>query len=299
MRICLVVNPHAGRKQGLSVAERAVGLLREREIEGVLRVSTFPGHTVEIARDLDPDEWDGVVAVGGDGTVFELVNGLLSYREDTAMPVGQIPVGTGNSFIRDLGITSVEQAVENIAGLKLRRVDLGKFSYPDGAHYFINLLGAGFVSNVAYRAGRYKSLGSLSYIVGVLEEMIALKSGPVTLEIDGRVIERDCVFVEICNSRYTGGNMLMAPAADIGDGRLDVVLLNKVSRRRLLQLFPSIFNGTHVDADEVETFTGKDIRLRSEAPLALTPDGETFGNTPIEVSVHPGKLGMFGSSAAP
>ena len=294
MKICLIVNPNAGKKRGLEVAGTVTGLFRDAGIHTEQLVSLQPGGTREIAAALDLGRWDGVVAVGGDGTLFEVINGLLAISGSLTVPVGQIPVGTGNSFSRDLEIQSVEDAVARIVRGNVRKIDLGHFSAEAGDFYFANLLGAGFVSNVAYRARKYKALGSLSYIFGIIEEVIGLKSTPVTLEIDGKVMERECVFVEICNSRYTGGNMMMAPTASIDDGLLDVVILNKVTRGTLLKLLPTIFEGKHVEAPSVEVFRGKSILLRSQNPLALTPDGETFGETPIDVIVHHQKLEMFG-----
>ncbi|MEE8441574.1 MAG: diacylglycerol kinase family protein [Spirochaetia bacterium] len=294
MKICLIVNPNAGKKRGLEVAKRVTTLLGDAGIHAESLVSRQPGGTREIAEGLDQSRWDGIVAVGGDGTLFEVINGLLTTSDSPTVPVGQIPVGTGNSFIRDLQIHSVEDAVARIVQGAVRKIDLGHFSAEAGDFYFANLLGVGFVSNVAYRARKYKALGSLSYILGIIEEIIGLEATPVTLEIDGEVIERECVFVEICNSRFTGGNMMMAPSAEIDDGLLDVVILNKVSRWAVLKLLPTIFDGKHVEAQAVEILRGKSITLRSPKPLSLTPDGETFGQTPIDVTVHHRKLEIFG-----
>ncbi|MBU8912587.1 MAG: diacylglycerol kinase family lipid kinase [Spirochaetales bacterium] len=294
MKICLIVNPNAGKKRGLYVAETVSALFRDAGIHTESLVSLHPGGTREIAEALDLSHWDGVVAVGGDGTLFEVINGLLAISGSLTVPVGQIPVGTGNSFSRDLEIQSVEDAVARIVRGSVRKIDLGHFSSEAGDFYFANLLGAGFVSNVAYRARKYKALGSLSYIFGIIEEVIGLKSTQITLEIDGKAIEREGIFVEICNSRFTGGNMMMAPAAEIDDGLLDVIILNKVTRRTLLKLLPSLFKGKHVESPFVEVIQGKRILLRSENPLSLTPDGETFGTTPIDVTVHHQKLEMFG-----
>lgn len=297
MRICLIVNPNAGAGRGLEVSERVVSRLESSGAAVERFVSEHAGGTREIAETTQPEGWDGVVVVGGDGSLFEVINGLLSRGPQLAVPVGQIPVGTGNSFIKDLHTDregdEVDDAIDRIVRGATRRVDLGRFSCGAGDYWFINLLGAGFVSNVAHRAVRFKRLGALSYILGVLGEVITLTSTGITLTIDGQRISRDGVFVEICNSRYTGGNMMMAPEASITDGMLDVIVLNPVGRLRLLRLLPTIFSGTHVNAPEVEVFRGREIRLESEFPLRLTPDGETFGTTPIDVTIRPGQLEMF------
>ena len=294
MKVCLIVNPNAGKKKGLEVAARVSRLLGDAGLDCTSFVSEHPGGTREIAESVVPSDWDGIVVVGGDGTLFEVVNGLLAHAESVPVPLGLIPVGTGNSFIKDLGIESVDDAVGRIVARRTRRVDLGRFTSEAGTFWFANLLGAGFVSNVAYRARKYKVFGALSYVFAVLEEVVGLKTTAVKLEVDGRTIECDALFVEICNSRFTGGDMMMAPAARIDDGELDVILVRRVNRRTVLKLLPKIFSGGHVESQSVEVIKGRSIRLTSDEPLALTPDGETFGLTPIEVSVHAAKLEMFG-----
>jgi diacylglycerol kinase (ATP) len=289
----MIVNPHAGKKQGLIVAEKTLKEFRNHNIEVDLLVSKEHKNSITLASNLEINDYQGILAVGGDGTLFEVLNGLFKNRQNIKIPIGQIPVGTGNSFIKDLGLSNSEEAVNAIIAGKTRSIDLGEFSYPGGEHYFINLLGTGFVSNVAYRAGKYKKLGALSYILGVLEEVIVLKSTKIEITIDEKILKREAVFTEICNSKYTGGDMLMAPDAKLDDGLLDIIILKKVSRLKLLSLFPLLFKGEHVNDDVIEVFTGKNISLKSEIPLALTPDGETFGNTPIDVTLHAKKIQMF------
>ena len=293
MKLCIIVNPNAGRKQGLAAADKAADLFKSRDVDFDIKVSEKPGDSVTLAENLDTETYTGIIAVGGDGTLFEVINGLLKSRKTISIPVGQIPVGTGNSFIKDLGISSIDQALSVIIGGNTKNIDLGKFSSSSGSFYFANLLGTGFVSNVAYRAQKYKKLGAFSYILGVLEEVTVLKSVEVLLNIDGKEFKKDVIFTEICNSRYTGGDMLMAPDAEIDDGLLDVVILNKVSRVKLLSLFPKLFKGTHINDPAIEVLKGKIISLKSSVPMALTPDGETFGETPVEITTYPKKIKMF------
>ena len=294
MKLLLVTNPAAGKGKGLDVSEQAAQFLKSNDIEPVVTVSEYPGHVNELMRTVDVDRNDGIVAVGGDGTLFELINGLLGTHETLSIPLGQIPVGTGNSFIKDMGIQTPDDALKKILSRNTKPVDVGFFSYQGGEHYFINILGFGFVANVAHRARKYKMFGGLSYIFGVLEEVIILSSTHLDITVDGKTYHRENTFVEISNSTCTGGDMIMAPDAKIDDGYLDVVLLNKVSRIKLLKAFPKIFKGTHVEMDEVEVFKARHIIAKTDNPQILTPDGEVFGSTPIEVKVLPEKVRMFG-----
>ena len=293
MNLFLIVNPAAAKNKGLKALSKATHLRDKKGIQNKICISEYPKHAIKIAQEFDPSKYNGIVAVGGDGILFEILNGLLTKHKNFDLPIGQIPVGTGNSFIKDLEIHTIEDAVEKIACGKTRKVDVGFFKYPEGEYYFINLLGTGFVANVAHRAGKYKALGPLSYVMGVFEEVVRLKPVPLEMTIDGKVYQRDYIFTEICNSTKTGGNMIMAPDAKIDDGLLDVILLNNISKFNLLKVFPQIFKGTHVLDSHVETFKGKHLKIVTETPQRLTPDGEVFGTTPIEVSILPQKITMF------
>ena len=293
MKLIMIVNPNAGRKKGLPIAKSVQATLTAKGYEVKMLVSKGPGETYSLAQTVQEQEADGILAIGGDGTLFDVINGLIREGRPFSTPVIQIPVGTGNSFMKDLGIESVDSAVEAVLRGNTRLADLAEFSTEGKQYYSINLLGAGFVSNVAYRAKTFKALGALSYIIAVLQEILVKKVVPVQLTIDGQEYRRNALFVEICNSRYTGGKMMMAPDAVIDDGLLDIILCNSLTRFQLLKIFPSIFKGKHTDHPKMEVFRGRNISLRSNTPMALTPDGETFGSTPLEIRISPLRVRMF------
>ena len=293
MKLLLLVNPLAGRKKGKIVAEKALKAFKGKDIKVECRYSEYAGHLTEIAQQEVNRPWDGIVALGGDGTLFEVINGMMRGNDNLPVPLGVVPVGTGNSFSKDLSIESLDDAVHNIINGKTRQVDLGKCVCPDRSFYFINILGFGFVSDVAKKASQYKRWGALSYVIAVFIITANLKSFQLEFEIDGIPYKRDNIFVEISNSTKTGGDMIMAPQAKIDDGLLDVVLLNKISRTGLLSALPKIFKGTHLTMPQAETFTGKEFVFRPGEAKILTPDGEFTGQTPITVSVLPQKIKIF------
>jgi YegS/Rv2252/BmrU family lipid kinase len=295
MKLLMLVNPLAGRKQGKIVAQKSLSIFQQQGAEVESRSSKYAGHLLEIAEREIHGDWDGIVAVGGDGTLFEVINGMMRGNEDLPIPIGVMPVGTGNSFFRDLAIQTHDDAVRKILTGKTRNVDLGKCVCAEHTFYFINILGFGFVSDVAQKASSYKKWGAFSYVIGVFLMTMKLESYHLDFEIDGQQFQRDNIFVEICNSTKTGGDMIMAPQAKIDDGLLDVVILNKTSRSQLLSAFPKIFKGTHVHMSEVETFRAKEMQFRPAVSKMLTPDGEITGHTPITVSVLPGKIRVFDS----
>ena len=128
-----------------------------------------------------------------------------------------------------------------------------------------------------------KVFGNTAYTLGVLYQLLFLNTHKLCIEIDGKKLERENTFVEISNTRYTGTTFLMAPEAKIDDGLLDITLLNKINRRGILKIFPTIFDGTHVHQEHVEVFKANKIKIETNIPKVLTPDGEVLGSTPIEV----------------
>jgi len=294
MKILLVANPRAGHGRGARMLNEVEGVCRKLGLDVDTRLTERPGHATEIIEGEDLAPVDGVVATGGDGTVFESVNGLFRNPAGPAVPFGVLPMGTGNSFSLDLGLKrgDVRGALELVARGTTRKVDVGHCRAENLDFHYLNILGLGFVSDVTATAAQLKLLGNLSYTVGVVYRTAFLGTSRLELELDGEKIERDATFLEISNSRYTA-DFLMAPDAQIDDGLLDVTLLGKISRRRLLRLFPTVFRGEHVRYPEVETFTARTIKVSSDQPKILAPDGELVGTTPAEITCLHQALDVF------
>lgn len=290
----MVLNPTAGHgrasreRDDIEASARALGLELDTHI------TRRRGHATEIVENARLEDYDGIVAGGGDGTVFETVSGLFRNPAGATLPFGVLPVGTGNSFSRDIGLNGdrPRRALEIIAAGRTRTVDVGRCRFGDHEVHFLNILGVGFVTDVTGTAARLKVLGNGAYHVGVIYRTVFLDTFPLRIELDGRFIERDATFLEISNSRYTA-DFLMAPSARIDDGLLDITLLGKISRRRLLRLFPTVFSGDHIHHSEVETFTATHVAVATEVPKTLSPDGELKGATPAEITCLHRALQVF------
>jgi len=284
MKVLLVYNPFAAHKRAKKILPEVESGFIDRGIEFDLQLTDYPEHAVEIVGNADFSQYDGVIAAGGDGTLFEVINGYYKNPAKGTIPLGVLPIGTGNAFARDMDmdVSRWEEAVEIIRSGKPKNVDVGVFHTHGQDYYFLNILGLGFVADVGKTAHRLKIFGNVSYTIGVFYQMVFLKTYKVSIEADGRTIETDNIFVEISNTRYTS-NFLMAPNAEIDDGLLDITLLGKATRRRLIQCFPKIFTGEHIHLDEVEHFKAKKITVKPEIPKVLAPDGELIGITPVEV----------------
>jgi YegS/Rv2252/BmrU family lipid kinase len=284
VKILLIYNPQAAHKRAKKILPQVESYLKKREIDYDLGLTEYSGHAVEIAKKANFKDYDGVVAAGGDGTLFEVVNGYFQNPSEKRIPLGVLPTGTGNAFAKDLDLDASHWmvAIEVIKLNKPRKVDVGVFQTQGIKYYFLNIMGLGFVADVGKTAHKLKLLGNVSYTLGVLYQTAFLKAHQMKIEIDGKVKEGENIFVEISNTRYTS-NFLMAPKAEIDDGLLDVTLVKKLNRRRLLKCFPLIFTGDHIALEEVDQVKAKKIDIVTEVPMIITPDGELLGETPVQV----------------
>ena len=284
MKILLIYNPFAGHGRAKKILSEVEAEFTKHNIEFELRLTDYPEHATEIMKEAKFKTYDAIIAAGGDGTLFEVINGYYINPTKKKPPIGILPIGTGNAFARDLElhVSKWKEAIAIIAHMKPRKVDVGKYTSHGQTYYFLNILGLGFVADVGKTAKKLKVFGNISYTFGVLYQMLKLKPFKLKIEIDGELMERDNIFVEISNTTYTA-NFYMAPNAKIDDGLLDITLLGKMGRIGLLKAFPKVFTGEHIHLPEVETFTAKHIKIITDPPKVLTPDGELIGTTPVEI----------------
>jgi diacylglycerol kinase (ATP) len=247
-----------------------------------------PGHATALAREAG--DVDAVVAVGGDGTVHEVLQGLMA-RGDRP-PLGIVPVGTGNSFVKDLGLRAPAAAVAAIAAGRTRPVDVLALTHAAGVRYSLNLVSIGFAADAgATTNAKYKGFGAGGYVFGVVETLLGLRPTTLPHRLDGGALdERPFVLLSFCNSTSTGGDMAMAPAADPSDGAVDVVRIAPMSRRRFLSSFPRIFRGTHGALPEVSFATARRVDFAPAGPVGVMIDGEVARLTLSALEVLPGAL---------
>ncbi|UCH23648.1 MAG: diacylglycerol kinase family lipid kinase [Deltaproteobacteria bacterium] len=288
MKIVLIANPHSGQakaKKFIAVVEKK---LKANRIRFDLFLTGYHEHAIEIVRQVSVREYDAVVSMGGDGTNYQVLNGLLKYHgEGDLPPLGIIPIGRGNSFCKDLQLFNIEDGISALSRCTVKEVDVCCFAQKSEVYYFVNLMGMGFVTDVAKTAAIFRWAGDFSYVIGVLYHTLGLKYHQMMLEIDGEAVSGANCFVEICNSRYTGGDMLMAPDAEIDDGLFDAVIVSPLGRISLISTFPKIFKGTHGENPAVRFVRGKSAKIYTVPEKALLPDGEMFGTTPTRVDVLP------------
>lgn len=292
MRILVIYNPQAGNGRARRLLPEIRQYLTEKALDAEILLTEASGHAAALASQADLSGFDAIVASGGDGTLFEVLNGYLRNSGKGKPPLGLIPNGTGNAFMKELGLRKSDwrRAIDIIARGQSKSLDVGRLQAQGQTHYFINIVGMGFVAEVAATAVPLKRLGNAAYTLAVLLRLPWLKAQTLTLEVDGETIVREGVFVEVANSRFTGTTFLIAPKARLDDGLLDVVLLKSISRIGLLRLFRTVFDGSHIRHPQVEYFQARSITVTESRPGRLIPDGEIFGNTPATFDCLPGAI---------
>jgi diacylglycerol kinase (ATP) len=288
----VIVNPTAGGGR----AGRLVPWLRERleqRPDAELRVTRRAGEGESIAADAVSGGHDRVVAVGGDGTVQEVINGLLA---GTGGQLGIVPIGTGNDLARSLGLPSEPAAAWTVAmGRHTHQVDAARARNGMGEErWFASAGGIGFDAQVAaaMAANRRWRAGRAGYVLTTLAELRRFENRPVTITLDGEPFSRSVLFVAIANGQYYGGGMKIAPGAQPHDGRLDVCVVADVSRLTALREMPNLYRGMHVRNPAVSMHTARTIRIEGHARTLIHLDGEPFGTLPLHVRLEPGVLSI-------
>jgi len=294
MKIALITNPYAGGHKSRQLIPMVKKYLHAQKIDFDIFLTKHCDYVDEIIRSIAFQEYDALVAMGGDGANYHLLNAILKHHDQARLPpLGIIPAGRGNSFARDLNLFSPNDAIDAISRRRTRPVDVCRFTQNTNTYYFVNCMGTGFVTDVARTATRFRRTGGFSYIIGVWHRMYSLNFYDLRMEIDGTLISGKNCLIEICNSRYTGGEMLMAPEAKIDDGLFDVVILEPLSRLRLLVTLPKLFKGTHVDNPRIRVIQGKTATIFTKPEKKLLPDGEMFGVTPTHITMLSRRVRYF------
>lgn len=290
-RYFAIVNGAAG---GGRCRSRFDVVQRRLETAGItldVRFTEGPGHATELARAASEAGERRFLCVGGDGTSYEVVNGLFP-RADRGITLAMLPLGTGNSFLRDFDVRDEDAAVEAIVRGSTMPVDVVRMTHTTGELHYINLCGLGFTASAGKLTNdRFKGLGALGYVAAVVISVARLEHPKDPIRLDGGDLDaRAAAMLVFSNSKYTGGSMKMAPKASVSDGVLDVIRVGALSRGALLAQFPRIFSGTHVDGPDVEETTAKVVEFTEPRLQPCMIDGEIVEVAPFRLEVLPSAL---------
>ena len=283
----LTVNPYGGGKKGPKILKDVLPLFEQKNIELNIIETEYAGHSRDLANQLNMDGYDGFCCIGGDGTLNEVINGLLSRKDRLKFPIGLITGGTGNSFMHDLDCLDPIEAANKIISDKRRFIDVFSCNTDGKTFYGFNILGWGIPTDANILADKLRWMGPQRYNFASIIEVLRHKKRFARVIIDNNSIGADFAFIIGCNTIHTGKGMRMAPLARLNDGLIDLIIVRKVSRFKLLKLFPKVFSGKHIGDPGVDYRQVKQFKIMSEDKSQLNLDGEVLGSTPVEVKILP------------
>ena len=301
MKTELIVNPTSAR-----------GTMQKRwhEVQATLRAEGFEyqavfteraGHATELAHAALDAGFDLIVAVGGDGTTYEVVNGMLGADGKAINPnaaLGIITNGTGADFVRSSGITRemLASAKQLAHATTTRPLDVGEIIYrvdgQDKHNYFLNVAGMGFDAEVIERTerGGKHAGGTIPYLTTLLGTISSYRNKDVVAQIDSQRFEGTVNSVVVCNGKYFGGGMMISPNSAIDDGKFHVIILGNFGTIEVMLNTPRLYNGTILTHPKVSEYTATTVMVESKQRMLIQADGELVGPGPATFCIHPGSL---------
>jgi YegS/Rv2252/BmrU family lipid kinase len=252
------------------------------------------GDATRIAREAYGRGQRKFIAVGGDGTSYEVVNGLFPEASAGGRPtLGFLPLGTGNSFLRDFSDRGLEYAIESLIAGRSRDCDVLRLRHRTGVIHYINLLSLGFPADVAtLRARRFSGQGEVGYFISIFLGLARLQRRPFPVRAEGETEfdRRRCLFLTFNNSKFTGGTMMIAPKAEVSSGLIEYVRWGAIGRLGLMRNLPGLYDGTHIKHPLAERKAVKRVEFDLDAPVDVMVDGEVLTLHCEELDVLPGAL---------
>ena len=303
-----IINVAASNGRSIKIWGKLKDELEHKSISYRSFFTKYPGHGTEIAKQITEmynGKIAGIIAVGGDGTIYEVVNGV---NLEANICIGAIPAGSGNDFSRGYKLPSSPLAALELILQELENkqpfFDIGQFvcSFSRRKRYFVNSLGVGFDAEIAKKANNFPlkgllnklKLGSLTYVVILLNLLFTYRRTNAEVIIDRNVYRFTNVwFIAVSNQKYYGGGMKISPQAMPNDGLLNITVVYKMSRFKLLAVFISVFWGGHQKFKEVKMMTGNVLEIVSEELLEVHADGENVGKTPVKITIQKRAMQFF------
>lgn len=291
-KVKLILNPMADMGRAWKAANNLRPIAQEFKGELSWSGTVYPAHAIELARQASEEGYDMVIAMGGDGTVHEVMNGLMQVPAEKRPVMGVVPIGSGNDFAYSIGINQKpDHALAHALKAEgIKPVDIGLMTDAHGRkEYFDNTLGIGFDAVVTIRSHKLPIVkGFLMYLTAVIQTII-LNHDPAKLKIetDKEKWETHALMVTLCNGPREGGGFMLSPKSKNDDGAMEFVIVNKVSRAMMFRLVPEFMNGTHMRFKQVRMGEYKKLSLESDHPLYIHADGEiytSFGSNLKKVS---------------
>lgn len=292
MRPCFIVNPTAGHGRAMQTW-RKVEILAKAAGEYGIKITQHPRHGEELAREAVAEGYDRVIVLGGDGTVNEVIQGLVH----TDVPLAVIPTGTGNDWVRTAGVPrDIDKAFQIAYYGQVARHDVG---FVTGQRYFMNIAGVGFDAETSRFLNDNAKLlklvpGTLPTLLSIVGTLFRFRGAPMTCIIDGERVTAPRLFLMAVGlNQYYGGGMQILPQAVPDDGYFDLVWADDLPLSALPGLMGKIYKGQHLSHPKVQVRRAKRVRIESEQPVAYHLDGDVAGSTPVEFELVPQALSVM------
>jgi len=291
-----IINPAAGGGRSRKLLGPALERMRAAGLEVEVRETSASGHAADLARAAWREGHRKFISVGGDGTSYEIVNGLFPLADGGEQPtLGFLPLGTGNSFLRDFSDQGVGYAMQSLIAGRSRKCDVLRLHHKDGVLYYINILSIGFSADVAtLRMRRFSGWGEIGYQTSIFICLTRFRRRPFPLAADGepQIDRRPCLFLTFNNSKYTGGTMMIAPTAETDDGLIEYVRWGPIGRIGLIRNLPGLYDGTHIHHPLAEVRKVGRVEFYLDAPVDVMIDGEVLTLQCQTLDVLPGALNV-------
>ncbi|GAB4117841.1 MAG: diacylglycerol kinase family lipid kinase [Candidatus Caldatribacteriota bacterium] len=278
MKTEIIINLTAGGGKPKIHLETVLNYLKENGLNFRLKMTSHSGEATELARKAADEGMEVIISVGGDGTINEIINGIMQSKNDPAL--GIIPLGWANDFIKSTDISpNIIKACQTLIKGKTKRIDLGLINQKI---YFVNICGVGFDAEIAHLANQIKSkhphwntLSAYVYILATLKKLLAPFSyHQVSLKIDGQEIHTKILFAAIGNGQIYGGRFKITPEAVLDDGLLDICIVESMGRLKYILSIPKVCQGTHKSIKGVTFYRAKEIIIESSYPILAQVSGE-------------------------
>lgn len=290
----VILNPTSGGGQAKKEQTKIMAVLDDLKFSYRLEVTTHEGHAIQLTRELIGEGYHKIMGIGGDGTVNEILNGIFSQTaiKSTDITFGFLPVGTGNDWIRSVGIPrNYPEAARALKTGNFFFQDVGKVTSSTGVRYFANVAGFGYDAFVCERANRKfkrRRRGKLKYLLMLLGSLLKYRDTHVKLLLDGEPIADGPVFsLNAGIGKYNGNGMMQVPHAIVDDYQLSITVIHRLSKWQVLRNTNRLYEGTHIEREYVTTHQGQKLEIHSQPVILAETDGEMCGETPCTVEILP------------
>jgi diacylglycerol kinase (ATP) len=298
-RVKVIVNPVAGAYSTRRKWPIISRLLERIGLAFDFQYTEGTGHAIELARAAASDGYRYLVAVGGDGTVNEVANGILHSTGATKTALGIISTGTGSDFIRSVGIArDFPSACSTLTSSRRLTIDVGVVEYQSKGQtlqrFFVNGAGAGFDAVVVKETERMPKYfgGTIPYLGGLVRALLGYKNKPVVVNTEDKTMSGRVLNVVVANGGYLGGGMHIAPQAKVSDSLLDVVMIGDMGKFELLKELPTVYKGTHIYHPKVRMVKATRVTIASPERMLVHADGELLGESPASFWIMPLALSL-------